>query len=154
MTHKSGQAIRFLLKAARTRSDKCVLWPHARNSAGYGHLATGGRTELAHRLICEAANGGAPEDKPYAVHSCGSGNIGCVNPNHLRWASQYENLADAIEHGVIVRGDKVAGAKLTDVEVTLIRADPRPHSVVAALFGVSETNISYIRARKTWRHVP
>jgi hypothetical protein len=53
----------------------------------------------AHRVMCEIAHGPKPAPGFVAAHTCGKGREGCVNPRHLRWASQKENMADKLLHG-------------------------------------------------------
>lgn len=76
--------------------DECLFWPFARSANGYGSLHWHGREEGTHRLACMFAHGPAPEGRNYAAHSCGNGHLGCVNPRHLRWATQKENMLDKI----------------------------------------------------------
>src|SRR5579864_3730827 len=48
------------------------------------------------RMICEEAHGSPPTSKHQAAHDTPNGCIGslCVNPDHLRWATQSENMMD------------------------------------------------------------
>ena len=80
---RPGHPLAFLEKAKTNDSEECLFWPFARNSAGYGHLEIEGRLTLAHRLICEAINGSAPDEKAEAAHLCGNGHLGCINWKHL-----------------------------------------------------------------------
>lgn len=42
---------------------------------------------------------GAPKSEKMVVrHTCGNGHLSCVNPDHLCWGSQGENIADANKH--------------------------------------------------------
>lgn len=79
--------------------DVCLLWPYARSDTGYASIRSGGKTSHAHRLVCEAVHGEAPEGKPMALHSCGNGHLSCVNPNHLSWGDAVENSDDMVKHG-------------------------------------------------------
>lgn len=57
---------------------------------------------------------------------------------------------------LVIRGEHVKNARLTDDQVRAIRAIPdgtMSHAAMAAHFGVSATLISYVRARKAWAHV-
>lgn len=79
--------------------DWCLLWPFARDRREGRALANVDGHKLAHRWMCEAANGKAPIDKPQAAHSCGNGHLGCVNPRHLSWATNSENQHQRYAHG-------------------------------------------------------
>jgi hypothetical protein len=96
-----GQAITFLRGLVGHEGDECVIWPFSHNGLGYGCLGYLGDRHYAHRLMCEIAHGPAPADKPQAAHSCGHGQEGCVNPNHLSWKTNGENQLDRRAHGTL-----------------------------------------------------
>ena len=79
------KTIRFLQAAIEYDGDDCLIWPFARNSAGYAHFWLNGKNLLAHRYVCEKVRGPAPPDKPMALHACASGRLGCIAPRHLKW---------------------------------------------------------------------
>jgi hypothetical protein len=133
--------------------DECLIWPFARNSAGYGHLIYEGRHQLVSRLVCAHGHGPAPSGGMYAAHSCGNGHLGCCNKRHLRWATPTENSGDTVTHGTRVNGERLHSAKLTDETVRAIRASNEPQKVLAKRYGVTQSNISFIRSGKTWGHV-
>jgi hypothetical protein len=129
-------------------------WPFGKNGVGYGTFQLDGRSVLVHRLACEAVHGRAPADKPIAAHWCG--NRCCANPQHLRWATQAENMADKVTHGTAQRGEKHGGAKLTWDEVREIRSLLNAGHYgkdVARQFGVSKSTISFIRRGQTWANM-
>lgn len=134
-------------------TDECILWPFAKNSAGYGHLIWDGRHTLVHRIVCESVNGPAPEDRPIAAHSCGNGHLSCMNPRHLRWATSQENTSDAAEHGTKMFGEKTPWSRLTDSLVREILGSEAPSSVWAKALDVNAGTITAVRRRETWRHV-
>jgi hypothetical protein len=109
----------------------------------------------AHRLVCKAAHGPPPEGKPETAHSCGKGHLGCINPNHLRWASPKENNADKIAHGTANRGDRCNLAKLSEASVIeikrLLGAVPNP--MLAARFNISVAAINAIASGRTWSYI-
>lgn len=86
-------------------SDKaeCIQWPFSRVRGWKCTVKFNGRTIAAHRLVCMAVNGLPPTSRHQAAHSCGMGHTGCLNPRHLRWATNRENQADRKIHK-LVRG--------------------------------------------------
>jgi hypothetical protein len=86
-------------------------------------------------------------------HSCDS--PPCVNPAHIIPGTAKDNTADMMErkrHKPIV-GEKAAKAKLTEDDVRAIRRDPRTHEEIGRSYGISNQNVSWIKARKGWKHV-
>jgi hypothetical protein len=71
--------------------------------------------------MCILAHGEPPSPKHHAIHSCGQGHMGCINPRHLRWATAVENYADTIIHGTTPRGMRHGKHKLTEDDVQTIR---------------------------------
>lgn len=135
--------------------DDCLIWPYARNSAGYGNMLFKGKHQLVHRLVCAEVNGPPPTSKHYALHKCGNGHLGCVNPRHLQWGTPSENNGDAVRHGTFPVGERVTGAKLNADAVRRIRAmgGRKTAAKIAAEFGVTPSNISYILSGSTWKGV-
>ena len=131
-------------------TDDCILWPHGRTKQGYGKLTVNGRVKLAHAFALEVRIGPRPSPNHDAAHSCR--NRHCINPAHLRWATRSDNSLDRHRDGTVTQ------AKLTANEVLAIRRLARDRSMtqreIAEQFGVSLSNIEYIVARKTWRHLP
>lgn len=133
--------------------DTCVIWPFACDPNGYARIkAKDGETDVAARRMCEMKWGPPPTPEAQAAHSCGKGDMGCVNPWHLRWGSRTQNSADSLEHGTRVRGERVGGAVLTELDVRQIRAlrglELRAHT--AKRFGVSRTTVFQVQERRTW----
>ena len=133
------------------KGDDCLIWPYSR-SCGYGYVSTGGGRYRVHRLACEILQGPPPTPDHVAAHSCGNGHLGCVNPNHVRWATNVENMADAIEHGTTTAGTRHALAKLNDEQINTIlslKGDVTQRDL-AARFGVTQSQISHIHTGKRW----
>ena len=147
---------KWLLEHVTHEGDECLIWPYGRDPYGRAKGSFGkGVTRLAHRHMCALKHGPAPEGKPEAAHYCGNGHLGCVNPNHLRWATRQENEDDKLIHGTRVRGERVGSAILTEQQVRDIReiATVFEFPIIAQEFGVTRGCIRSIVTRKTWRHV-
>lgn len=133
----------------------CLIWPFAKR---HGYAAINKRhygSAVVSRIVCEAVHGPPPTDLHQAAHGCGNGDKGCVNPRHLRWATQVENEIDKLAHGTWRRGQDHASAKLTDADVVNIRAQSATHmhTELARMYGVNPSTIRQIVSRRNWRHL-
>lgn len=131
---------------------ECLIWPFGRRANGYGHLRFGGNRKSwsAHRVMCELAYGPPPFPKAVVSHTCGKGGDGCVNPKHLEWATQRENLALKTVHGTRQIGSKNGFAKLNEEQVRSIKTSEEQGVELARKFGVSTCAISAIRVGRNW----
>ncbi len=74
--------------------------------------------------------------------------------NNLAWKHIPTTTAYVDGRLVGVRGAEHGMAALTEDDVRAIRSSQEKRSIIAAKYGVGASNISKIRARETWRHVP
>ncbi len=139
---------------------KCILWPFGTARAGYGLIYDARRQTMVyvHRVVCLHFHGHPADGRNEVAHACG--NRPCVNPRHLRWASQVENAADKVLHGTNqrpdVRGERNHNAKLTAESVVAIKqalARGVPQTELARTYDVARQSISQVATGKTWRHV-
>lgn len=153
-----GEPERYLQEAVLPfAGTECLTWPYGRDSRGYAVMRAHGllfSTKVA-RAVCEIVNGPPPTAGHHAAHSCGNGHLGCVNPNHLRWATPEENTADAIRHGTFPMGERSGVAVLSASDVTEIRslAGRVSQRKIAARFGVGKSTIGSIIERRSWAHL-
>lgn len=150
---KDIKAIDAVKTAAAYKGDACLEWPFSRTSIGYGQLAIEGKNVKAHRAVCTIAHGQPPTKKHHAAHNCG--NRGCVNPQHLRWATAKQNGVDRVRHGTSCRGERSGKAKLSASDVRTIR---NRHGTVtlkalAAEYGIHPNYINQIVNREVWGHL-
>jgi hypothetical protein len=75
---------------------KCINWQGATNGNGYGITWHNKKKEYAHRVAYIKANGKIPNSK-VVMHLCD--NRACVNTEHLKLATQSENLKDMVAKG-------------------------------------------------------
>lgn len=128
----------------------CLIWLLGVVKGGYGKVSDGGRTSIAHRAIWESQNGPVPKGLVLR-HRCDV--PACVNVKHLLLGTHADNSADAILRGRMARGERVTISKLTSEQVQEIRRSSATHRELHEQFGVCTATISYIKARKTWRHI-
>lgn len=144
-----GEPQRFLDEVASTHiGTECLLWPFARNGAGYAMCGD----KLAHRIVCEQQHGKPPTPEHEAAHSCGKGHLGCISRQHLGWKTRKENAADKITHGTSNRGERHGMNRLSETEVRSIRAmlGTMSQREIAKMFVVTPSLVSAINTRRAW----
>lgn len=147
----NGEPLAWLQRHRRYTGDDCLIWPFARTDKGYAKYRDTG----AYRVLCAMVYGPPPSPAHDAAHSCGNGPGGCVNPQHLRWATKAENSADRLAHGTAFVGTKNLNAKITDADVGVIislRGRMR-QADVGARFGISQSQVGRIQRGEAWRGV-
>ncbi len=151
-------AERFYAKVSKTPTETgCLEWT-AFCTKGYGQFGVKHDTlVLAHRFAWELVNGPIP-DGLFVCHACD--NPSCCNVDHLFLGTPADNTHDMIAKGRDVRpsrpGELSGMSKLTDAQVKEIRSPKYEdwyETDIAAIFGVSNTAISGILKRRTWRHL-
>jgi hypothetical protein len=147
-----GVPRRFIEETAAYSGDECIVWPYAKLPTGYGRV----NGDYAHRIVCTQVHGPSPSPTHQAAHSCGNGHLGCITPNHLRWATPKENQADRRIHGTIKSGTENPVAKLTEEDVIQIREMAKTGKYrrqIAEKYGVSRQSIDNVVNRKTYQEV-
>lgn len=138
-----------LLNCATPTDNGCYEWQGSKVK-GYGRIRYQKRSIGVHRLALIFATQQEPNDL-YALHSCD--NTACINPDHLRWGTQADNMADSVLRNR--RADKSGAnngrSKLTEQQVSEIRAiTGMTLQQIADQYGVSNQLVSRIRANKAW----
>lgn len=170
---------RFWKHVERRGPDDCWPWIAALSNSGYGlfNSLRSGSARGAHCAAYELTRGPIPPGL-CVCHSCDSRYpVGsteyrrCVNPRHLFLGTHLNNLHDASTKGRIasgdrhysrrtpmklVRGERHGASKLTAAKVRSIRravANGVTQQTLGVRFGVSQSVISEVANRKSWRHV-
>jgi len=146
---------KWIGQALAAPGDGCIAWPFSTCPNGYGKLRLNKKYWLAHRYICTIVHGD-PFDGAQALHSCGNGSLGCVNPNHLRWGTAKENTQDIMAGGTFAVGSRANKSDLTDDKVRLMRqrrAAGKTYQVIADEFGVSIGAAHMAINGNSWAHV-
>lgn len=130
----------------------CINWPYGRTKKGYGFIFVNGHNMSVGRYVCLLTHGEPPTPKYEAAHSCGNGHMGCVNPGHLSWKTTADNHADKLIHGTTNRGERHGSSKLTEKQVSEIRAMKgiKSQTEIAAMYGISQSNVSRLMSRHNW----
>jgi hypothetical protein len=155
---------RFELSHVKVPIVGCWLWLGAKHgSNGYGNIKVNGKTVMAHRYSFMRQSG--IQEIPLnmvVMHICDTPL--CVNPEHLRLGTQHDNEKDKVakcrqakghalsaaqKKGWMITDKRPAHSVLTREQVANIRLSTDPQRVIAKKFGVSQTAIHNIKARKT-----
>tara|TARA_R110002126_G_C10230137_1_gene479968 strand:- start:74 stop:589 length:516 start_codon:yes stop_codon:yes gene_type:complete len=156
---------RFWEKVDKKTPDQCWLWLGATNKRGYGSLMMPngthhGDTIYAHRFSYALHH---PISIPIneidfqVCHSCD--NRTCVNPYHLRLATNLDNVNDRVERGRAnsVRGENQGHAIMTEKDVLEIREKYALGNIslndIAKEYNCSKSCIGSIITRKSWTHI-
>ena len=129
--------------------DGCLMWPFSRTWTGYGQVSYERRIQKAHRVMCIMAHGEPPSPTHVAAHSCGRGQDGCVNPDHLAWKTPAENQLDRRAHGTNRRSTNWSryNKKVSDDMKLKIRRlkGKKNQREIAAIFGISYQQVSLVQ---------
>jgi hypothetical protein len=117
----------------------CWIWKLTKTHNGYGiEWDPTGKKVRAHRRYYEARNGPIPVDLQLD-HLCRI--RACVNPDHLEPVTGAENVR---------RG---SNTKLTAKIVIEIRSSVEKQHVLGRRFGITQSQVSRIKNRRSWRDV-
>ena len=148
---KNGSCLDWVKRHSSYVHDDCLIWPFGNNGNGYCRIGFSRTKKVyAHRLMCEYAHGPAPTAKHIAMHLCGNGHLGCLNPRHLRWGTNAENQLQRAADGTHQRGDRHPNSKMTETQAREALETDTPTKDLAYKFGVSYATVLAVRARKSW----
>ena len=108
------------------------------------------KKKKVHRLVMEAFVGPCP-DGMECRHL--NGNSRDNRLENLKWGTKAENIEDTLRHGHTTRGERHPMVKLTESQVREIRAAGGKQREIAERYGVTQSNVSYIKRGASWGHV-
>jgi hypothetical protein len=173
----SVEVKKFWQKVAVGSESECWLWKGALYDTGYGKFflqdSDGTWDKFrAHRVSYFIIHGEDPAEYQ-VIHRCD--NPPCVNPAHLRKATNYDNVQDMIAKGRnphgdkhwarrmpdrVLRGGRNGAAKLTEAVVRAIRSrwdnrEKEPISMyrLSKEYQISASHVKNIIDRIAWAHV-
>lgn len=120
------QKARFWAKVDVRGPDDCWPWLAANDGRGYGRVRIGAKiTSAAH--VSLTLSGRPRPGGQMSLHSCD--NPPCVNPKHLRWGTQAENIDDMMRRRrnvAVVKPDCYATGKRNGANTKPDRAPRGP----------------------------
>jgi len=164
-------ALRYLTKTVLSLQDDyskpwdsypCLLWDRNFYWDGYGKVKVTRTHARAHRLAYVLLHGEIPKSV-LICHHCD--NPACFRPIHLFTGDDSANMQDCVAKGrhicmpkiqpeIMPRGENHANVKLTTAQVLRIRNEPITNQrLLAEELGVTQTLISRVLLRKTWKHI-
>ncbi len=72
---------------------------------------------------------------------------------NLKWGTHTENMADAVRHGTVPRGEAHCKTTLTESQARKILASKETGEVLAERYGVSGSTVCRIRTGRRWKHL-
>lgn len=149
-----GDLCRFMFYKEKDPQTNCWIWKGRIKKDGYGSIMISGKRVSAHRFSYEQFCGEIPKGS-LVLHSCH--NPPCVNPEHLRVGTIYENSMDMVEAKRHLYGEKGTASKLKEEDVREIRklysqGDISQQSL-ANFYKVSQVAIGALLRGVTWKHV-
>ncbi len=147
---------RFWNKVDVGADQSCWNFREWKTKQGYGKFRVGKKKWMAHRFAWLVTNGDIPEGL-FVCHECN--NEPCCNPGHLYLGDRKRNSGDAARDGLYAVGERNHLSKLTEHDVKEIRwidfvfQRRGTRALLSRRYGVTDTNITNICERRTWRHI-
>ena len=129
----------------------CIDHGQKGNRDGYGGTTRKGVRRGLHVYTLMDKTGEEPNGRS-ALHTCD--NTRCINPHHLYWGDQSQNMQDMQSRGRRRGGHR---PKLTDEQVSYARhavASGATQNSVARHLGVNPGTVNMLIHRRTYRHLP
>jgi len=145
-----GDALRWVTEAVAVDVDACLPFPF-RGADPYGRVIYEGVSMTAPRAAALMAHG--PAEGRFVLHYCKTKS--CCNKKHIHWGFHAENMADRRRDDTNLPGSKNPNSKLSEQQVIELRAlaGTAPQTALAARFNVTQTTVSSVLRRETWKHI-
>lgn len=132
-----------------SEANDCWEWTRSLFAGGYGRVTSKGKVTGAHRIAYELVYGPIPQGLQ-VLHSCD--NRKCCNPRHLSVGTNLDNVKDKVSRGRQTSGSRNGMSKLTEEQVGRIIVDSRTQLQIATEYGISQSMVSKIKLRRSWKN--
>ena len=122
-------------------------------TSGYPCVEKDGRNQNLHRVLYEELHGVKLSSDVKVRHTCDV--PACINPEHWLTGTAYDNAQDRNTRGRNNPpiGERSGTAKLTTLQVLSIKHATTTQQATAEKFGITQSQVSRIKAGKRWNHV-
>lgn len=131
----------YYIKQEILMAADCINHTGCTQNTGYGQVRRAGKLWLAHRWAAHIAHGPCPSGL-VVRHTCD--NRLCINPDHLIYGTQGDNLNDRKERHIYRKLDRA------DAEAIKLRLKSEVMRTIAEDYGVSIAMIHHIKTGKQW----
>ena len=133
---------------------KCLS--HCTDKDGYVRIRYNGKHDRLFRVLYQQKHGEIQKGL-ILRHLCN--NAWCVNVEHLKVGTHKENYQDMVNCGrsckgkqnLKISGEKNTNHKLSEKQVKEIYLSKLSLKTLSKIYGVSTSNISYIKNKKQWK---
>jgi hypothetical protein len=129
-----------------------ICTSHSPGAHGYPQLWKDGTNQNAHRVLYEEAFGEL-DDNIVVRHTCDVRM--CINLAHLIPGTRADNTQDITDrkrHNPPV-GERAGNTNLKQSDVEAIIAANDNQKIIAAKYGISQSQVSRIKSGKRWSHI-
>lgn len=149
-----------LSKISKNEKTGCWNWNGIINTYGYGQQPVYNlfgfkkRNMNASRLSAALFKNFDPNNNMCVLHSCD--NPACINPDHLFFGTQTENMQDMRNKNRRAIGEKHGMSKLSESDVKnilVLLEQGALYKQIAKKYHVVASTINNIRLKKSWKHL-
>lgn len=137
------------------KEDECWNWFGTKDKGEYSRFGVNYKKYSGHVVSYCIANNLIRILEGCVLHDCD--NPSCVNPKHLSYGTQQDNISDMVTKGRQAKGVEHGESKLIDKEVIEIRKRYKTEGIsqteLAKQYNISQMTIQRIIHNKLWKHL-